>query len=69
MSSVTSPNDSAEVRRVDQEKINEFGKLNKRLMELRAELKQVPPAFRLVCLSHICSLPLTPRSLMTPQRR
>ena len=32
---------AAEVRRVDQERINEFGKLNKRLMELRAEIKQV----------------------------
>ena len=32
---------AAEVRRVDQERINEFGKLNKRLMELRADIKQV----------------------------
>lgn len=31
-----------EVRRVDQECINEFGRLNKRLQERKAEIKQVP---------------------------
>ena len=41
MSESAPGNAAAEVRRVDQERINEFGKLNKRLLELRAEVKQV----------------------------
>ena len=32
--------DDVDVRLVDQEQINEFGRLNNRLMELRAEIKQ-----------------------------
>lgn len=32
---------SAEVRKEDQNKINEFGRLNKRLHERRAEIKQL----------------------------
>uniref|UniRef100_A0A7S0XDK4 Prefoldin subunit 4 n=1 Tax=Chromulina nebulosa TaxID=96789 RepID=A0A7S0XDK4_9STRA len=36
----TVPKDDVEVRYEDQEKINEFGKLNNRLLEIRAELKQ-----------------------------
>eukprot|EP01038_Epipyxis_sp_PR26KG_P014944 gene14944-20103_t len=32
--------DDVEVRLIDQEKINEFGKLNNRLLEIRADIKQ-----------------------------
>lgn len=33
--------DDVEVRLADQEKINEFGRLNNRLLELRADIKQI----------------------------
>ena len=33
--------DDAEVRKEDQEKINEFGSLNNRLLEIRADVKQL----------------------------
>ena len=36
----TAKKDDVDVRLVDQEQINEFGRLNNRLMELRAEIKQ-----------------------------
>ena len=36
----TAKKDDVDVRLVDQEQINEFGRLNNRLMELRAEMKQ-----------------------------
>jgi prefoldin subunit 4 len=36
-----SSNDEIEVREVDQKSINEFGKLNNRLLELRADAKQL----------------------------
>jgi prefoldin subunit 4 len=37
---MTSEAEAAEVRKVDQEQINEFGRLNKKLQEIRAEIKQ-----------------------------
>lgn len=41
MSLVSESPDTVEVRQVDQEGINEFGRLNKRLNERRAELRQL----------------------------
>jgi hypothetical protein len=38
-----------EVRREDQEMINEFGKLNNRLLEIRAELQQMKLDVEKVC--------------------
>ncbi len=40
MSTASASGEEAEVRLEDQQQINEFGKLNNRLMELRATLKQ-----------------------------
>ena len=40
MSSVVSKDNDIDVRFVDQQKINEFGKLNNRLLELRGDIKQ-----------------------------
>lgn len=37
----TTTGDEPEVRAEDQEQINEFGRMNNRLLELRAEMKQL----------------------------
>lgn len=39
-SKISKAEDDVDVRFVDQEKINEFGKLNNRLLEVRADMKQ-----------------------------
>ena len=41
MKASTDDEEETEVRLVDQEKINEFGRLNNRLLEIRAEIVQV----------------------------
>ena len=38
---MSASSDDIEVRLADQEKINEFGRLNNRLLELRADIKQI----------------------------
>jgi prefoldin subunit 4 len=46
MASTTSnQQEDVEVRLVDQEKINEFGKLNNRLLEIRADIAQFKQDF------------------------
>ena len=40
MASLSTKPEDVEVRLCDQERINEFGRLNNRLLEIRAEIKQ-----------------------------